>query len=160
MSTVEVSENWMACMNAMAKTLKEQGLDDIRDNVRVQSDPMTDDHVRPGCYVTPADRIHRTATVSRDDIGYGCIIAFVRGATGGFGGTPERTAKWHEIAARLFSNKRLDDLTLRTGDSCLPCKIEATRQGLPAEWGELKQARAKWEGVHLIIRAWVREDRD
>lgn len=158
-STVTVSTNWMASLEAIAEALRAQVLRDVGYDVQVQRDPIDLNQIRPGVYVTPTSVQRKTGTVSRDDIGYGCQISVIGGTMLPRGHNPERITSWQEDAARLFNNKRLGQVAetynLRTGDFQLGSKVEDA----PVGWDAVEQQGDKLESAAIVVRVWVREAR-
>jgi hypothetical protein len=154
--SVSVTRNWMNALETISAIVRQQRLNDVRDDVRVQTTPWDGSDVRPGCYVTPTDVRHGKSTNCRNDKGYGCLITVVRGESGSRGATPERTAGWEEILHRLFHDKRLDGLPMATGHARLPCKVETPIDNQDAD---IKVREQQMEAVSLVVRVWFRETR-
>jgi hypothetical protein len=152
---VTVTKNWLACMNDIAAALSDQDITDIGADVTVQKDALGSNEVRPGCYVTPSDRNVRTGTCGMDDVGYGCLIAVIGGSTLERSEDPERVTSWQEVVSKLFNNKRLPNPEVRSGDLLLPCWVEDA----PADWNVIQRTGKKVEGVAIVIRARIREQR-
>jgi hypothetical protein len=153
--SVPLTQNWMAAMEAIAETIRLQNLADVQDNVWVQSKPTDSEDYRPGCYVTPTDVRSSRTTTSRNDRGYGCMVTFIRGDAQSRGATPEATTEFEEFISRLFHDKRLD-MSLPTGHNRLPSKVEMPVDGEDKQIAERLQ---QLEGVSLVVRVWIREQR-
>lgn len=154
---VHISDNWMRALKAVADALQEQDIDGIGRNVRVQQRPWTPAQTRPGCYVTPADREHSESLSShaREAYGYGCMVTVVRGSASSRGDSPDRTTGWIEVVGRLFHKKRF--WQPRTCDALLPATVTApTQADINSEHTNAKPVDA----VSLVVRAWVREQRN
>jgi len=153
--TIQVSDNWMRAMDAIAEHLKAQNLSDIGGGVHVQSEPYNETQTRIGCYVSPEKRKtdERLSTNERDAVGYGCMITVVRGTSGSLSHSPERVTTWQEVAARLFNKKRF--WTPRSSDCLYPARVEA-----PEDVEDKEAIKNKpLDAVSIIVRAWVLENR-
>lgn len=154
---VEVSDNWMRAMTAIADALKGQGLEDVGADVRVQTEAFDKNHMRPGCYVTPEKRVRKESlcTNEREAYGYGCQITVVRGSSKSFGESPSRPTQWVEVASRLFHKKRF--WTPRYCDKLLPSIVDE-----PADSEERDEAlqNKPLDAVSIVVRAWVQEKKD
>ena len=150
-----LTRNWMASMEAIAETIRLQNLPEVKGNVHVQARAFDDADCRPGCYVTPTDVRTKTSTSSREDRGYGCAVTYIRGDSQSRGAKPEKTTVWEEFVNRLFHNKRLA-MCLPDGDALLTSQVETpVNNEDPAISKRLQQI----EGVSLVVRSWIREDR-
>jgi hypothetical protein len=155
--TVQVSDNWMRAMNAIADALKAQALEDVGGDIRVQTEPFTERVTRPGCYVTPEKRKRNESlcTNEREAYGYGCQVTVVRGGSRSFGESPDRPTQWVETASRLFHKKRF--WSPRYCDKLLPAIVDE-----PADSEERDEAIQKQtlDAVSIVVRAWVQEKRE
>ena len=162
-TTVTVTTNWRKCMDALATRLSAQRIDAIGTNVTVQSEPFdAGTMVRPGCYVTPAGRITKPYSTSREKVGYGCLVTVVRGSTPSRAGAPDRVTGWQELVARLCAGKRLTEATtLPDTDSLLPMEVEGVtrRDENPADDASLKALGHPAEGTSVLVRVWLAESR-
>ena len=154
--TVEVSDNWMKAMTDISSELQKQHLEDIGDDIRIQTKPFSKNHMRPGCYVTPEKRIRRESlcTNEREAYGYGCRITVVRGSSRSFGESPDRPTEWIEVASRLFHKKRF--WTPRTCDRLLPAIVE---EPVDSEDDSEPIQDSALDAVSIVVRAWVQEKR-
>jgi hypothetical protein len=157
MTTVTLSRNWMACLEAIAASVKDQTLDGIGDDVTVQKEPFSEraDQVRPGCYVTPTTCPRHPMTTGQDEVSYGCQISVIQGSGEYFAQSPERITGWLETIGRLFNAKRLCNAQLRSGDYLIPCVVEEP----PTDWQKLQVKGMKLEGSAIVVRAKVLERR-
>ena len=155
--TVEVSDNWKRALEAIAEDLKEQNLEDIGRDVRVQMEPFNEAHMRPGCYVTPERRVRKESlsTNERETYGYGCQITLLRGSSKSFGESPDRPTAWVEVASRLFHKKRF--WTPRTCDRLLPAIVD---QPADSEERDERLEKRATDAVSIVVRAWVMEKRE
>jgi len=153
--TVQVSDNWMRAMDAIAEHLRAQNLTDIGGGVEVLLQPFSETQARPGCYVSPEKRStnERLSTNERDAVGYGCKVTVIRGSGASRAESPERVTVWQEVAARLFNKKRF--WTPRSGDCLYPARIETPEE---VENKEATKGR-QIDAVSIIVRAWVLENR-
>ena len=152
---VDVSENWMLAMEAIAAGLRNQNLEGIGREVEVQMEPLSEIQVRPGCYVTPKERMYERNldTSDRDAIGYGCQITVIAGQGRPRDQSPRRVTRWQEIASRQFHKKRF--WTPRTGDCLLPSRVSKSSA---VEEREITKDK-KVEVTSITVWAWVRETR-
>ena len=155
--TVAVSDNWKRAMEAIAEDLKDQNLEDIGRDVRVQMEPFNEAHMRPGCYVTPERRVRSgTLTTSdREAYGYGCQVTVLRGSSNSFGASPDRPTAWVEIASRLFHKKRF--WTPRDCDRLLPAIVD---QPADSEERDDRLEKRSTHAISIVVRAWGMEKRE
>ena len=107
--------------------------------------------INRGIYVHPAEEREAPGTNEREDIGYGCAITMIVPAT--HSGLEEvgLVSEWRETIRRRLVNRRLTDLVLEGGHSCI-VKIEHNNLNVP------RQAH-RYEVSSMVARCWVREPR-
>ena len=148
-------------LNAVAKRLQDRGLREVQ----IQDEPITEDQIRPGIYVTPPsegngpwDEFREQGTNDRDDMVYACQITIVGGTLAPFNERSEELVDVRQLVRRMFHNRRLDlqpgEIT-DTGVAELGCTVKHGK----FQWGVDHPNANKIDVSVLVVRCFMREPR-
>jgi hypothetical protein len=148
-------------LKAVAKRLRDQGLREVE----VQDQPLTEDQIRPGIYVTPPtpgngrwDQIRDSHTNERDDIAYGCQVTVVGGSLVPFNQQSDDRIDVRQLVRRRFHNKRLELLPEELRDMAT-AELGCTVTEGEFKWSPDQPNVNKFDITVLVVRCWIREPR-
>ncbi|MCU0871472.1 MAG: hypothetical protein MUE50_03930 [Pirellulaceae bacterium] len=148
-------------LKAVAKRLRDRGLREVQ----VQEEPLTEDQIRPGIYVTPPtdgngpwDDFREQGTNDRDDVIYACQVTIIGGTLAPFNDDPEDLIDVRQVVRRVFNNRRLDLETWEltdTGSVELGCTVKHGKFQMDTNHPNAN----KIDISVLVVRCFMREPR-
>jgi hypothetical protein len=148
-------------LKAVAKRLRDRGLREVE----VQDQPLDEEQIRPGIYVTPPtpgngkwDQLRDSHTNERDDVGYGCQVTVAGGSLVPFNQQSDDRIDVRQLVRRIFHNRRLCLDTWERRDNAL-AELGCTVTEGEFQWKPDQPNASKFDITVLVVRCWIREPR-